>query len=104
MRKQPEMVEVVRSFSYKLQMERVNPLLKYESADFFCSQKTRCRPLDVEETSNRLYQFCKAEVTKSVAAVFAEAREKDARKQSDLAERKKQIQANWPPKEEEKAS
>ena len=55
-----DLVEVARSFSYKLNSGN------YESRDFFCSQKAECKPEDAEATSERLYQFCKNEVIKSI--------------------------------------
>jgi hypothetical protein len=55
-----ELVEVTRSFSYKLNAGN------YESRDFFCSQKAECKPEEVEAVSDRLYQFCKQEVIKSI--------------------------------------
>lgn len=54
------LVEVARSFSYKLNAGN------YESRDFFCSQKAECRAEDAEETSDKLYAFCKAQVMKDV--------------------------------------
>lgn len=53
-------VEVARSFSFKLNAGN------YESRDFFCSQKAECLAADAEDTSEKLYQFCKAQVMKSV--------------------------------------
>ncbi len=52
--------EIVRSFSYKLNVGQ------YESRDFFCSQKSECRIEDAEDIGERLYQFCKSQVMKSV--------------------------------------
>ncbi len=59
--KPSKLVEVARSFSYKLNAGN------YESRDFFCSQKAECREDEAEEVSDRLYAFCKAQVLKSVA-------------------------------------
>lgn len=53
-------VEVARSFSFKLNAGN------YESRDFFCSQKAECYERAAEETSERLYQFCKTQVLKAV--------------------------------------
>jgi len=52
--------EIVRSFSYKLNVG------DYESRDFFCSQKSECAIEDAADISERLYQFCKEQVRKSV--------------------------------------
>lgn len=54
------MVEVVRSFSYKLNCGN------YESRDFFCSQKAECKAADAGTVSEALYQFCKSQVLASV--------------------------------------
>ncbi len=55
------LVEVTRSFSYKLNAGN------YESRDFFCSQKAECAPADAPAVSEKLYQFCKQQVMQSVA-------------------------------------
>ena len=60
------MVEVVRSFAFKLNVGN------YESRDFFCSQKAVC-PMDrAEEVSIALYQFCKTQVLRDVREYDAE--------------------------------
>lgn len=56
----PKLIEIARSFSYKLNVGN------YESRDFFASQKAECRAEDAEATSERLYQFCKTQVLKAV--------------------------------------
>lgn len=61
--KASNLVEVARSFSYKLSI--TNP--KYESRDFFCSQKAECEEKDAVEVSKRLHAFCKREVLRDVA-------------------------------------
>lgn len=66
-------VEVVRSFSFKLNLGN------YQSADFFCSQKAQCSPEQVDEVSAGLYEWCYEEVMKSVNEV--------RRKQAAKAER-----------------
>lgn len=71
------MVEVVRSFAYKLNAGN------YESRDFFCSQRAECRLEDAEEVSDRLYQFCKSQVMQAIRQwkeAEAEAREQMHRK------------------------
>lgn len=55
------MVEISRSFSYKLNLGN------YQSADFFMSQKMECREDEAEEASAKLYAFVKSQVLKSVA-------------------------------------
>ena len=54
------MVEIARSFSFKLNAGN------YESRDFFCSQKVEVQESEAEEASQRLYEFCRMEVMKSV--------------------------------------
>lgn len=61
-----KLVEVARSFQFKLNVGN------YESRDFFCSQKAECLAADAEDTSEKLYAFCKKEVMKSVKAYAAE--------------------------------
>ena len=54
-------VEICRSFSYKL-----NILGKYESRDFFCSQKAECWPDEAAALSHALYEFCQEQVFEGV--------------------------------------
>jgi hypothetical protein len=61
------LVEVARSFSYKLNCGN------YESRDFFCSQKAECKAEDVESTSEALHKFCKEQVLKAVRSYVAES-------------------------------
>jgi len=58
-----KMVEIARSFSYKLNIPGM-----YESRDFFCSAKKECKESEAEETAEVLYQFCKTSVIKDVNA------------------------------------
>mgnify|MGYP001610024903 CR=1 FL=1 len=55
-----QLVEIARSFSYK------HNLGNYQSADFFCSQKAEVLVEEAEKVSEKLYQFCKKEVIKSL--------------------------------------
>jgi len=61
MTKEKKLVEIARSFSFKLNAGN------YESRDFFCSQKAECNEGEAEEVSEKLYDFCRNEVMKSVA-------------------------------------
>jgi len=54
-------VEIARSFSFKLNLGN------YQSADFFCSQKSECAAEDAEQASEALYAFCRKQVMKSVS-------------------------------------
>jgi hypothetical protein len=58
--KKPVLVEIARSFSYKLNLGN------YQSADFFMSQKSQCSAADAEVVSEGLAQFVKSQVLKSV--------------------------------------
>ena len=53
-------VEVVRSFSFKLSLPN------YQNADFFCSQKKECPESEAEKVSEQLYEFCRNQVIKNV--------------------------------------
>jgi len=55
-----KLVEVARSFSYKLNVG------KYQTADFFCSQKAEVPVEEAEVESKRLYEFCKAQVIEAI--------------------------------------
>lgn len=55
-----KMVEVTRSFSFRLNLGN------YESADFFCSQKAQCWPEQVDEVSRDLYEFCIDQVQQAI--------------------------------------
>lgn len=63
---QSNMVEVTRSFTYKLNTGN------YQSRDFFCSQKKECKEEDAEKISEGLYAFCVREVMKGVNTAIAE--------------------------------
>lgn len=71
--KPPVMVEIVRSFSFKLNVGN------YESRDFFCSQKAQCAMEESERVSEELHQFCQRQVQKAVAKYQA-ALENQAKK------------------------
>ena len=60
MTEKDKLVEIARSFAFKLNAGN------YQSADFFCSQKEECKIEDAEEVSNRLFHFCKQMVEKDV--------------------------------------
>ena len=57
---QPRLIEVARSFSYKLNIGN------YQSLDFFCSEKAECLESERDAKSQALYSFCKAEVMRAV--------------------------------------
>lgn len=58
---------------------------KYENRDFFCSQKAECLEKDAEKVSEKLYEFCKEEVIKSVNKYLKELK---------MAEKKEPIRFN----------
>lgn len=66
MQKRSRLVEISRSFNYKLNVGN------YESRDFFASQKTECGEEDADEVSVRLYRWCAAQVMASVKEYQAE--------------------------------
>ncbi len=63
--------DIVRSFSGKIQCERFDPRMKYESREFFCSHKTQCRRGEEAATAERVYEFCKAQVLREMAEYAA---------------------------------
>ena len=65
---EPKMIEVVRSFSRKVNLGQ------YESADFFCSRKEECAAEDAARVSQHLFDFCRAEVEKDVQKFLADRR------------------------------
>ena len=60
MKKEITLVEVTRSFSFKLNLGN------YQMAEFFACQKEETTKSQAIKTSERLFQFCKDEVEKSV--------------------------------------
>ena len=62
MTKEKKLVEICRSFAYKLNVPG-----KYESRDFWASQKAECYEEDAEKVSEKLHEFVRNEVMKSVA-------------------------------------
>lgn len=71
-------VEVVRSFSFKLNLGN------YQSADFFVSQKQACPKDEADQVSVDLYDWCYAQVMESVKDVQA----KQAKKQAVMEQRR----------------
>lgn len=65
----PRMVEIARSFTYKLNAGN------YESRDFFCSEKGTCPEDEAEDLSERLYYFCRTQVLKAVAEYLRDMKE-----------------------------
>ena len=64
--KKNNLVEVARSFSYRLNTGN------YQSVDFFCSQKVECLESEASEKSEALYNWCKEQVMKAVNQFKAE--------------------------------
>lgn len=71
-------VEIVRSFSFKLNLG------DYQSADFFCSRKEQVTHETVDEISTSIYEWCYEEVMESVREIKAV----QAQKRAALAARK----------------
>jgi tryptophanyl-tRNA synthetase len=82
--KSKKLVEIARSFSYKLNCGN------YSTADFFCSEKAEVSEDQAEKKSEELYDFCKQEVIKSVNSYLAEHRPKtpDQIKEKEKFQRK----------------
>lgn len=72
---EPGMIEVCRSFSYKLNLANHGGPA-YESADFFASRKMQCSPEDAEWVSQQIFEECVAEVRACVAAFIDEMQRK----------------------------
>jgi hypothetical protein len=76
--KKPEaqqLVEVCRSFAYKLNLANHGGPA-YESADFFASRKMQCAAEDAGWVSQQVFEECAAEVRGAVAAFVAEMQRK----------------------------
>ena len=71
-------IEIVRSFSFKLNLG------DYQSADFFCSRKEQATAETVDEISASIYEWCYEEVMESVREVKAT----QARKKAAMAEKR----------------
>lgn len=65
-KKKESMVEIARSFSFKLNLGN------YQSADFFATQKVQCLPEEAEEKAIAVYEFCKKMVVRDVNEYKAE--------------------------------
>lgn len=80
--KQEALVEVCRSFSYKLNLQNHGGPA-YESMDFFASRKIQCMQFEVAWMSQTIHAECMAEVRESVAAAIEEMRRKQLKKQPE---------------------
>jgi hypothetical protein len=70
------LTEVARSFSFKLNHEKYGGAAhRYESSDYFCSQKSQCTFEDAEAVSRAVFHFCKAEVMESVRETIRQLRD-----------------------------
>ncbi len=78
-------ITVVRSFSYKLNIGN------YQSVDFFASQKAECFEAEAEETSRKVYQFCKREVLRDLNEYLEENRPLTS---EEIRQRKDELQTN----------
>lgn len=58
-------VEIARSFSYKLNCENYGGA-RFESRDFFASEKAECSFEDAGQVSAALFAFCRTQVLNSV--------------------------------------
>ena len=67
--KEQKLVEIARSFSYKLNLG------EFSNADFFCAGKTEVPEAEAGKKSAELYEFCEREVVKSVVAFLKALKE-----------------------------
>lgn len=79
-----EIIEVCRSFAYKLNLANHGGP-QYESADFFASRKIQCSREAAIWVSQELYEECVAEVRATVAQFIADMNNKKAVKQQRSA-------------------
>ena len=70
-------VEIARSFSFKLNLGG------YQTADFFCSQKSEVPEEEAEKKSEELYKFCQKEVFKNLKEYIEKYKEKDVKELYD---------------------
>lgn len=82
----PLMIEIARSFSFKLNMGN------YESRDFFCSQKAECRMDEADRVADQIHAFCKTQVLKSVNEYKAECEALARAERQAVNDRKAQMQ------------
>jgi hypothetical protein len=61
-----KLIEICRSASAKVNIGN------FSSRDFFCSAKEECEVKDMEETSKRLFHFCKMMISADIKAYFQE--------------------------------
>jgi len=76
---QPKMVEIARSFAYKLNIGN------YQSADFFCSRKEEFAVNDVDDASRMVYEWCKNQVEGDVER-YIEEHKPESEKVIDVSE------------------
>lgn len=62
------LVEIVRSFAFKLNTGN------YESRDFFCSRKAECYEDEADAVSAELHDWCRRQVQAAVKAYQSEPR------------------------------
>lgn len=84
------MIEVCRSFSFKLNCGHYDPSKQYESQDFFCSQKVFCLPEQAEDASLAAYAFCKRQVLVAFNEAVADLR---AQRDERIAPSKQPVKA-----------
>ena len=67
--KKEKLIEIARSYSQK------KSLPNYENMDFFASAKMEVPESEAEETSEKLFEFCKKEVAKSLEEYYEKNKE-----------------------------
>jgi hypothetical protein len=76
----PRMVEICRSFSYKLNMSKYG--LDYESRDFFCSEKATCTADQAAAVSADIHEFCIQQVMQAVVKYHEDMTAKAAKRRA----------------------
>jgi len=61
-----QMIEDVKSFSFKLNLKNPDGSPAYEDANFFQSRKYRCRQDQQEEAAREAFEWCASEVTRDI--------------------------------------
>lgn len=91
-----KLIEICRSFSYKVNTG------DYQPKDFFCSQKAECYQEDAEKISDALHEFCKKAVMKSVNQYLKEQEPKPVMPTGRIPEQKLQDELDYLKEQAEK--
>ena len=78
--KTPQLIEIARSFSRKINLGN------YEVADFFTSAKMEVPEKEADATSQELFNFCRKETERSANEYLDELREKKSAEAQRIGE------------------